>query len=79
MGRFFDSISKVGYKSGFKEEELLKASTDGLIDEKVIALGGVTFDKIPYLKRLHFGGVAMIGALYNRETLNHLKEIHLYK
>lgn len=79
LSPIFDSISKVGYKSGFKEEELLKASTDGLIDEKVIALGGVTFDKIPYLKRLHFGGVAMIGALYNRETLNHLKEIHLYK
>ena len=79
LSPIFNSISKVGYKSGFNEEELLKASTDGLIDEKVIALGGVTFDKIPYLKRLHFGGVAMIGALYNRETLNHLKEINLYK
>ena len=79
LSPIFNSISKVANKSGFNEEELLKASTDGLIDEKVIALGGVTFDKIPYLKRLHFGGVAMIGALYSRETLNHLKEIHLYK
>ena len=65
LSPIFDSISKVGYKSGFNDEELLNASVDGIIDERVIALGGVTFDKIPYLKELHFGGVAMIGGLYN--------------
>ena len=73
LSPIFDSISKVGYKSGFNEKELLKASVDGIIDEKVIALGGVTFDKIPYLKELHFGGVAMIGGLYNIEALENLK------
>ena len=61
----FDSISKAGYKAGFSDEELQKASRDGIIDEKVIALGGVTFDSIPYLKKLNFGGAAMLGALYN--------------
>ena len=70
LSPIFDSISKVGYKSGFNERELLKASVDGIIDEKVIALGGVTFDKIPCLKELHFGGVAMIGSLYNMEALD---------
>jgi hypothetical protein len=30
----------------------------------------VTFDKIPYLEELHFGGVAMIGGLYNMEALD---------
>jgi thiamine-phosphate pyrophosphorylase len=73
LSPIFDSISKVGYKSGFNDEELLNASVDGIIDERVIALGGVTFDKIPYLKELHFGGVAMIGGLYNIEVLGNLK------
>ena len=73
LSPIFDSISKVGYKSGFNDEELLNASVDGIIDERVIALGGVTFDKIPYLKELHFGGVAMIGGRYNIEVLENLK------
>ena len=72
LSPIFDSISKVGYKSGFNDQELLEASINGIIDEKVIALGGVTFDKIPYLKELNFGGVAMIGGLYNLETLDFL-------
>ncbi len=64
LSPIFDSITKAGYKSRFSEDELSKASAEGIIDEKVIALGGVTFDKIPYLKELKFGGVAMIGAIY---------------
>jgi thiamine-phosphate pyrophosphorylase len=72
LSPIFDSISKAGYKSGFNDQELLEASNSGIIDEKVIALGGVTFDKIPYLKKLNFGGVAMIGGLYNLETLDFL-------
>ena len=70
LSPIFDSISKVGYKSEFNNQDLLEASEGGIIDEKVIALGGVTFDKIPYLEELHFGGVAMIGGLYNMEALD---------
>ena len=44
---------------------LQKASLEGIIDKKVIALGGVTFDKIPYIQSLNFGGVAMIGGIYD--------------
>jgi thiamine-phosphate pyrophosphorylase len=65
LSPIFDSISKVGYKSAFDEEVLRKASEQGIIDEKVVALGGVTFDKIPYLKELNFGGAAMMGSLGN--------------
>lgn len=65
LSPIFDSISKAGYKSAFTKEELYRASANGIIDKKVVALGGVTFDKIPYLKELKFGGVAMIGAIYN--------------
>ena len=65
LSPIFDSVSKRGYRSKFSHEELLMASNDGIIDNKVIALGGVTPDKVDYLKSLHFGGVAMMGALIN--------------
>lgn len=73
LSPIFDSISKVGYKSNFNKEELKNASNKGIIDEKVIALGGVTFDKIAYLEDLGFGGVAMIGEIYNTNALMSLK------
>ena len=75
LSPIFDSISKNGYLSGFSNDELRKASSEGVIDEKVIALGGVTFEKIDYLKGLGFGGVAMLGALYNIEAMNLLKNM----
>ncbi len=65
LSPIFDSISKLEYKSSFTDAMLQKASHEGIIDEKVIALGGVTFDKIPHLQSLNFGGVAMIGELFN--------------
>lgn len=64
LSPIFDSISKCGYTSNFSHEELLSASKEGIIDNRVIALGGITPDKIPYLASLHFGGVAMSGYLY---------------
>ena len=64
LSPIFDSISKPDYKSPFTHDALQKASLEGIIDKKVIALGGVTFDKIPYLQSLNFGGVAMIGGIY---------------
>ena len=63
LSPIFDSISKRGYLSKFSHNELLNASISGIIDDKVIALGGVTPDKLSYLKSLHFGGAAMLGAL----------------
>ena len=73
LSPIFDSISKVGYKSNFKHEELLEASKNGIIDKKVIALGGVRFEKLPYLKVLNFGGVALSGAIYNTDSIKQLK------
>lgn len=73
LSPIFDSISKVGYKSAFSSEVLLHASQTGIIDNKVVALGGVTFDKLDYLKSLNFGGVAMIGGLYNKNIISSLR------
>lgn len=65
LSPIFDSISKAGYKSCFSDEELQNASREGVIDDKVIALGGVTLNKMDYLRKLKFGGAAMIGAIYH--------------
>ena len=73
LSPIFDSISKRGYLSRFDEEELRRASMSGIIDEKVVALGGVTFDKIAYLQGLNFGGVAMVGEIYGVEAMNRLR------
>lgn len=79
LSPIFDSISKVGYRSTFNEDVLQRASTSGIIDSKVIALGGVTLDKTSYLKGLNFGGAAMVGAIYNIDALDSLNSINIYK
>lgn len=68
LSPIFDSISKQGYSSCFSAEELRRASVEGIIDHKVIALGGVTLDKIDYVRSLNFGGAAMMGAIYKSGT-----------
>lgn len=64
LSPIFDSISKQGYKSAFTEDELRRASEESIIDEKVVALGGVTYDRISLLKDLGFGGAAMMGGAF---------------
>lgn len=59
----FDSVSKSGYHAAFSDEELLRASEDGTIDSRVVALGGVTPDKLGLLRGLGFGGAAMLGCV----------------
>jgi thiamine monophosphate synthase len=65
----FDSISKGGYKAGFPEEILISAADKGIIDNKVVALGGISSSNIQSVKKLGFGGVAVLGAVWNRATL----------
>mgnify|MGYP003309024817 FL=1 len=79
LSPIFNSISKQGYMSSFSDAELLQASKEGIIDRKVIALGGVTLDRIPYLKELNFGGVAMIGAIYNTDVLDRLDDFRQWR
>ena len=69
LSPIFDSVSKQGYVSAFAYETLKQASGDGIIDGKVVALGGVTPDKISRLRSLNFGGAAMLGCVNNLATL----------
>lgn len=60
----FNSISKKGYKSAFSESDLVVASRSGVINEKVVALGGVTSDRVACLGELGFGGVGVLGDIW---------------
>lgn len=60
----FNSISKQGYNAAFSDAELLEASEMGLINGKVIALGGVDADTLPLLKPYAFGGAAVLGTVW---------------
>ncbi|MDR3253081.1 MAG: thiamine phosphate synthase [Tannerella sp.] len=60
----FDSISKVGYRQGFTSEELLSYRMQGFINKRVIALGGIYAGNISEIRRYGFGGVAVLGALW---------------
>lgn len=66
LSPIFDSVSKKGYKRAFDDKSLEYARAEGLIDEKVIALGGITAENIRMVRNWGFGGVAMIGAVWNQ-------------
>ena len=68
LSPIFDSISKQGYHAGFTEQQLRRATEQGIINEKTIALGGVTADKLPYLASLGFGGAAFLMVIKGRRT-----------
>ncbi|MBR0324552.1 MAG: DUF554 family protein, partial [Selenomonadales bacterium] len=66
LSPIFDSISKEGYGSTFPEETLQEAYKQGIIDSKVIALGGIKPEHAPYLKANGFGGMAYLGYVWEK-------------
>lgn len=61
LSPIFDSVSKSGYLSAFSPEQIAIAVAGGIIDRKVYALGGVTFDKLPLVESMGFGGAMILG------------------
>jgi thiamine-phosphate pyrophosphorylase len=61
LSPIFNSISKENYNSQFSLEELKQAQESGIIDNKVIALGGITPNNVSIIRELGFGGVAALG------------------
>lgn len=61
----FNSISKPGYLSNFSSEQLDEAAANGVINEKVIALGGINVLNHSELAKYHFGGFAVLGDIWN--------------
>ena len=82
LSPIFDSISKVGYHAAFSPTSLKQAAIENVIDEKVIALGGITVNNIPFVKEWRFGGVALLGDIWKRmsdpqvdEYLKHIRTL----
>ena len=61
LSPIFDSISKQGYNSAFSIEDLNKAKLDGIIDKRVLALGGICSDNVGKALEFGFGGVMVLG------------------
>lgn len=65
LSPLFDSISKRGYASAFTPQCIAAAHAEGIIDRKVVALGGVTEQRLPQIARMGFGGAAVLGDIWN--------------
>lgn len=81
----YDCITKQGISAGFTAEELRKAGKERVIDNKVMALGGITPDNILEIKDYGFGGAVVMGDLWNKfnactdhdylEVIRHFKRL----
>lgn len=69
LSPIFDSISKQGYSSGFTEHQLRHLGDIGVINHRVVALGGVTPERFPYLESIGFGGAALLGYVWSHPDL----------
>lgn len=70
LSPIFDCISKSSYTSAFDIKVLEKAAEEKIIDKHVMALGGITADNIHTIKGLGFGGVVVLGDLWNRFNIH---------
>lgn len=70
----FNSISKPGYTGRFSFQSLQTALRRAVLP--VIALGGITADRVGQLRALGFSGVAALGAVWNSsDPLMSFKEL----
>ena len=74
LSPIYDSISKAGYRSNFSADALRQALTDRLIKVPVLALGGVTPEKLGELQQLGFAGAAFLGYLFADVDIDVLKQ-----
>ena len=79
MSPIFDSISKQGYRSAFSQSDIEEAVKSGVIDDRVIALGGISLERIPLVEAMGFGGAALLGDVWKDVTLfcRNLRQTHL--
>lgn len=67
-----------GYSSAYTPDTLQKARQAGIIDAKVMALGGVTVAHFPEISSSGFGGAVLLGDIWKRtgtDFIGHFKEL----
>lgn len=69
LSPIFDSISKQDYNAAFSPEQLIHAKEEGIIDNHVIALGGLCGDNIQEALSYGFGGVMVLGDAWKQQEL----------
>ncbi len=78
LSPIFDSISKAGYLHAFTPQILMNAKKKGIVNQRVIALGGIDRETIPVAENYGFGGVAALGALWS-DWATDQNTVHLLK
>lgn len=71
LSPIFDSVSKAGYLAAFSPEELTALPST----PRVIALGGVTPERLPQLGQYQFAGYAVLGYLAKAKSIEQLKTL----
>lgn len=66
LSPIYDSISKEGYSSAYSYDTLRKAQQAGIIDSKVMALGGIGLEHLAEINALGFGGAVLLGDIWQR-------------
>lgn len=73
LSPIYNSISKKGYKSHFKEEELRQLLKE---EKNIVALGGITPAVIAAIRKLGFAGAATLGHIWeSKDPLGSYKEL----
>ena len=67
LSPIFDSISKQNYRQSFSKEELEVARKVGVIDDSVLALGGMTQERLSEIFLLGFGGAVFLGDIWRKK------------
>ncbi len=73
FGPVFESISKE-IKPTFGETALREAKGKNIINEKVIAMGGISEETIPIAKSIGFENVAVLGSLWKNYPTDNNKQ-----
>ncbi|MBQ9077883.1 MAG: thiamine phosphate synthase [Muribaculaceae bacterium] len=69
LSPIFDSISKTGYKAAFTDRALTE-----IPPSKVIALGGITPERLHDVMQYPFSGIAVLGYLFNATDSKNLRQ-----
>ncbi|MBR1768834.1 MAG: thiamine phosphate synthase [Bacteroidales bacterium] len=64
LSPIYNSISKAGYTSKFSPKYLKTLFNEGRLNNKVAALGGISFENIKKLEEIGFTSFAMLGTLW---------------
>ncbi len=64
LSQIFQGISRPDLRGSFSDEELYDGKSRGVIDNKVMAFGGISIDRIDQVKDYGFGGVVIFGDIW---------------